>query len=106
MMVPPPPTSMTSAGERSQAIGSDQVNQAPAPLTMQPVPPPPVAMIRPPSANSAERSEAVGSEINTTPVSGPPFVPPAPNMSSMLPIVQDARSETIGAADQNYMQGK
>ena len=102
MMVPPPPTSMTS-GERSQAIGSE-VNQ---PLTMQPAPPP--AMIRPPSANSAERSEAVGSEINSIPVSGPsslsspPFAPPS-NLS-MLPSVQDARSETIGAADQNYMQG-
>ena len=103
MMVPPPPTSMTS-GERSQAIGSE-VNQ---PLTMQPAPPP--AMIRPPSANSAERSEAVGSEINSIPVSGgpsslssPPFAPPS-NMS-MLPSLQDARSETIGAADQNYMQG-
>ena len=100
---PPPPTSMTSR-ERSQAIGSE-VNQ---PLTMQPAPPP--AMIRPPSANSAERSEAVGSEINSIPVSGgpsslssPPFAPPS-NMS-MLPSLQDARSETIGAADQNYMQG-
>ena len=105
---PPPMASVASNVEvRSEAAGS-KINYSQA--AIQQPPPSPPAMIRPPSANSAERSEAVGSEINSIPVSGgpsslssPPFAPPS-NMS-MLPSVQDARSETIGAADQNYMQG-
>ena len=97
--VPPPPMTfpgppLASEG-RSEAAGSDVSAAAPSQTAPPLVQPPPMMMPFPSAVHSEARSEAVGSEVNHSPIPNVPntFTPPALTGSS------EERSEAVGSEE-------